>query len=62
VSFLRLIFGGIVVASTEFGGKLAVDIDDGVRVEFVVAVVDDVKIEIGVDVGSIDVFEVDERS
>jgi len=62
VSFLRLIFEGIVVASTEFGGKLVVEIDDGVMVEFVVDVVDDVKIEIGVGVESIDVFEDDERS
>ena len=54
--------GGIVVASTELGGKVAGGIDDGVRVELVVALVDEVKIEIGVDVGSIDVFEDDERS
>jgi hypothetical protein len=57
-----LIFEGIVVASTEFGGKLVVEIDDGVIVEFVVDAVDDVKIEIGVGVESIDVFEDDERS
>jgi len=57
-----LIFEGIVVASTEFGGKLVVEIDDGVIVEFVVDDVDDVKIEIGVGVESIDVFEDDERS
>ncbi len=64
VSFLRFIFGGIVVASTEFGGKLVVEIDDGVGVgvELVVELVDDVKIEIGVEVESIDVFEDDERS
>jgi hypothetical protein len=62
VSFLRLIFGGIVVASTEFGGKFVVEIDDGVGVEFVVELVVDVKTEIGVEVESIDVFEDDERS
>lgn len=62
VNFLRFIFEGIVVASTEFDGKVAVGIDDGVTVEFVIGVVDDVKIEIGDDVGNIDVFEVDERS
>jgi hypothetical protein len=62
VSFLRLIFEGIVVASTEFGGKFVVGIDVGVKVEFVVAVVDDVKIDIGVGVDNVDVFEDDERS
>ncbi len=59
VSFLRLIFEGIVVASIEFGGKLVVGFDNGVRGEFVV---DEVNIEIGVDVESIDVVEDDERS
>jgi hypothetical protein len=43
---------------------LVVEIDDGVGVgvELVVELVDDVKIEIGVEVESIDVFEDDERS
>ena len=73
VSFLRLIFGGNVVASIEFGGKLAVvELIDGVNVEFaaVVVVVDGggggggavfecVRIEIGVD---IDVFGFGERN
>jgi hypothetical protein len=54
--------GSIVVASIELGGKLGVEIDDGVSVEFVVELMDDVRIEIGVEVESIDVFEDDERS
>jgi hypothetical protein len=57
-----LIFEEIVVASTEFGGKLGVEIDEGVRVEFGVDVVDAVNIEIGVGVESVDVVEDDERS
>lgn len=72
VSFLRLIFGGNVVASIEFGGKLAVvELIDGVNVEFAAVVVVDgggggggavfecVRIEIGVD---IDVFGFGERN
>ena len=60
VSFFRFVFNGIVVASTQLGGKWAFGTAaEGVIVAFGIGdalVVDDVKIDIGLDVGNVDVF------
>ena len=60
VSFFRFVFNGIVVASTELGGKWALGMAaDGVIVALGIGdapAADDVKIDMGFDVGNVDVF------